>query len=209
MSNRPDIFSLTKYPIFVVEGPDGAGKTSLCEALKQVASYRYSTNVGYIHLTYRWKDRMHLYHTAALHYAARLSRHQPVIVDRWWPSEIVYADAYRGGSKFVKHYFRLEHAATLMGLTYVLCLPADRERYLAHFDELKNKRDEMYLEGMQRVYDGYAELYRDYLSLRNNVITYDMFDWYAEDDDSREMALISASEKVLEITEEHRSLYYE
>lgn len=189
----------SRYPIFVLEGPDGAGKTSLAMALKDHLGAKY------IHLTYRFKDRMHLYHTAAIRLAARLAHNQPVILDRWWPSEIIYADAYRGGSKFVKHYFLLEHVATMMGVTYVVCFPEDRQKYLDHYARLKGEREEMYDEGMERVYDGYQDFYLSYLALKENVCHYDMFENFNDNEISREIILRHICQSTLEFAEDHRS----
>jgi len=196
-----NLLEKSKYPIIVFEGPDGSGKTSLAKTMASHVGGRY------IHLTYRFKDRMHLYHGAAIRLAARLSRNQPVIVDRWWPSEIVYADAYRGGSKFAKYYLLLEHIANNLGVTYVICLPEDRTRYLDHFAVLKDQRTEMYDEGMQRVYDGYAEMYRGYLSLKENVCHYDLFKNFQENDVSRDLILRNICQNILEFTEDHRSYF--
>ena len=193
-----DLLSRSNYPIFVLDGPDGVGKTTLALALKEYLGARY------IHLTYRFKDKMHLYHGAAIRLAARLAENQPVILDRWWPSEIVYADAYRGGSKFTKHYFLLEHVATQLGVTYVICLPKDRERYLKHFEVLKGQRQEMFNEGLNRVYDGYEWLLNNYFMYRENVIQYDMFRYYQENEVSREVILRQICQSILEFAEEHR-----
>lgn len=194
-----DLLEKTPYPIFVIEGPDGAGKTTLAEALRDYLGARY------IHLTYRWKDRMHLYHGAALRLATRLAQNNPVIIDRWWPSEIVYADAYRGGSKFAKYYLLLEHIANKNGIVYIVCLPKDRERYLAQFERLKAERTEMYDEGMQRVYDGYDEMWKHYLGIKENVVHYDMFQNFNNSKVSRGFILKEISQKILEFTEDYRS----
>lgn len=194
-----DLLEKSRYPIIVLEGPDGAGKTSLAMALKEYLGARY------IHLTYRWKDRMHLYHGAAIRYAARLAAHQPVIIDRWWPSEIVYADAYRGGSNFAKYYLLLEHIANNIGVVYVMCLPRDRERYLTHYNKLKNEREEMYDEGLERVYDGYETMFRHYLGLKENVCRYDLFENFQENENSRDIVLRYVCQKSLEFIEDYRS----
>lgn len=193
-----DLLSRSRYPIFVLDGPDGTGKTTLANGLREYLGARY------IHLTYRFKDKMHLYHGAAIRLAARLAERQPVILDRWWPSEIVYAEAYRGGSKFTKHYFLLEHVATQLGVTYVICLPKDRERYLQHYEVLKGEREEMYDEGLNRVYDGYDWLMDQYFSYRENVIRYDMFRYYQENEVSREVILRQICQSILEFAEDHR-----
>jgi transposase-like protein len=194
-----DLLEKSKYPIFVLEGPDGAGKTTLAMALKEMLGARY------LHLTYRWKDKMHLYHYSAIRVAGHMAQHQPVIIDRWWPSEIVYADAYRGGSKFTKHYFLLELIASKIGLTYVMCLPEERDRYLEHYNILKGQREEMYNEGLDRVYSGYMEIYKNYLGLKENVCHYDMFRNFNDNSISRDIVLKNICQKILEFTEDHRS----
>lgn len=194
-----DLLEKSEYPIFVLEGPDGAGKTALAWALKKYLGARY------LHLTYRWKEKMNLYHYAAIRVAGHMAKKQPVIIDRWWPSEIMYADAYRGGSKFTKHYFLLEHIANRIGVVYIMCLPEDRERYLHQFDFLKKTREEMYDEGMSRVYDGYADFYKHYMGLKENVCHYDMFRNFNENENAREIVLSNVSQKILEFSSDYRS----
>lgn len=194
-----DLLQKSRYPILVFEGPDGCGKTSLARAMQEYLGARY------IHLTYRWKDKMHLYHYAAIRVAAHLAQHQPVLIDRWYPSEIIYAEAYRGGSKFARHFLLLEHIANKIGLTYVVCFPDDRERYLAHYNELKGKRAEMYDEGLERVYDGYKEFYESYLGIKENVCHYDLFRNFNNSEASRGFVLREISQKILEFTEDYRS----
>jgi thymidylate kinase len=187
------------HPIIVLEGPDGAGKTTLARELQEQLGARY------IHLTYRFRDKMHVYHSAALKLAYHLSKTQPVIIDRWWPSEIVYADAYRGGSKFTKYYFLLEHLASEMGLTYIFCLPNDRDRYLKHYNVLKGKRAEMYDEGLDRVYSGYRELFGGFFGHREDTLIYDIFENYHEEEVSRKNQLMSICQDVLEYISDYRS----
>lgn len=200
-----NLLEKSKYPIFVLEGPDGVGKSSLAKELTTLLGGRY------IHLTYRFRDKMHLYHYAAIRLAAHLAQHQPVVMDRWWPSEIIYADVYRGGSPFIKHYFLLEHIATEMGVTYVMCLPKDRERYLSNFEKIRgtrtmaeNKRDP---DGpLGNLYDEYAEFYKSYLSLRENVCQYDLFENYNDNAVSRGIVLREVSQNILEFAEDYRSI---
>lgn len=194
-----DLLEKSIYPIFVLDGPDGAGKTSLGLEMKEYLGGRY------IHLTYRWKEKMNLYHYAAIRCAALLAQEQPVILDRWWPSEIVYAEVFRGGSRFMKHYFLLEHLATKLGVTYVMCLPRDREKYLEHYQKLKESRLEMYDSGLDKVYDSYDSFNREYFVNKENVARYDIFENFNDNDVSRKIVLRNICQKILEFSEDHRS----
>ena len=195
-----DLFAKSEYPIFVFEGPDGAGKTTLAKHLAKVLGGKY------MHLTYRFKDKMHLYHGAAIRQAARYAQHQPVIIDRWWPSEILYAECYRGGSKFIKHFFMLEHQATMMGVTYVWCIPEDKDRYFENINALKDNREELFQDGYDRLYDLYSEFFKQYAGHRENVAHYDMFKNYVPDNDvARDLTFDYICQNILEFAEDYRS----
>lgn len=194
------LLTKSNYPIIVMEGPDGVGKTVLSMALKKKLDARY------LHLTYRFKNMMSTYHTAAIKLAARSAQSSPAIIDRWWISEIIYAQVYRQGSKFIRDYFLLEHVANRLGVVYVLCLPKDRQTYVSHYNRLKGEREEMYDHSMEDVYDQYESFYRQYLGIKENVIRYDMFSNYAEDESSREKVLSDVCQNILEFTEDYRSV---
>lgn len=198
-----DLLQKSKYPIIVFEGPDGAGKTTLALEMQKYLGARY------IHLTYRFKDRMHLYHYAAIRLAAHLAQHQPVVIDRWWPSEITYADAYRGGSKFAKYFTLLEHIANKMGVTYVYCLPQDKQKYLDYYEKLRGLRTDEELsrdplEGVSKVYDEYAGFYNWYFSIKENVCHYDMFLNFNDNEVSRGIIMRNICQNILEMTEDTR-----
>lgn len=198
-----NLLEKSRYPIIVFEGPDGVGKTSLAQALQEYLGARY------IHLTYRWKKKMDLYHYAAIRNCAHLAQHQPVILDRWWISEIMYAEAYRGGSPFIKRHFLLEHIANNIGLTYVMCLPENRQQYLDHYMNVKQGRSEAELardppEGVEKVYDLYMDFYKTYLGLKENVMRYDLFKNYNNNAVSRGIVLRSICQNILEFTEDYR-----
>jgi thymidylate kinase len=198
-----DLLEKSKYPIIVFEGPDGAGKTTLSQEMTKLLGARY------IHLVYRFKDRMHLYHYAAIRLAAHLSQKQPVIIDRWWPSEITYAEAYRGGSKFAKHFTLLEHVANKMGVVYVYCLPKDKQQYLDYYEQLKGLRtkeelDRDPLEGVSKVYDEYQGFYDWYFNIKENVCQYDMFENFNDNEISRGIINRQICQNILEFTEDYR-----
>jgi len=126
--------------IVILEGPDGAGKTTLGQYMAK------SLNGAYLHLSYRWPDHMFEYHTAAIRYAIRLANKTkaPVIIDRWWPSESLYAAEFRGGSKWPHMGRMMDRIARKHAAMYVYCLPMDLVAYEKRFEKLRAERKEMY-----------------------------------------------------------------
>lgn len=157
------------FPVFVLEGPDGVGKTTLAEALCKELGAKY------LHLTYRWPKKMFMYHQAAMEYVLRVAQTRPVVLDRWWPSEIAYANAYRNGSKWPMAYRMFEKVALRHNFSYVMCLPSNKKKYLEHYNLLKGRREEMYDEGMERVYDEFNFMWGNYFNHRANCFRYDFF----------------------------------
>lgn len=199
-----DLLEKSRYPIIVLEGPDGVGKSSLGLALTKYLGAKY------LHLTYRFRDKMDLYHYAAIRCCAHWAQNQPVILDRWWVSEILYAEAYRGGSPFIKRHFLLEHIANKIGLTYVVCLPENRQQYFDHYLTVKAGRTQTELardppEGVEKVYDLYVDFYKTYLGLKENVMHYDVFKNYNENEVARGIVLNQVCQRIVEFTEDYRS----
>lgn len=124
--------------IIILEGPDGVGKTTLGQHMAK------QLNGTYLHLSYRWPDHMFEYHTAAIRWAIRKSHKQPVIIDRWWPSEALYAAEFRGGSKWAHMGRMMDRVARKHGAIYVYCLPENLETWEKRFEKLKAEREEMY-----------------------------------------------------------------
>lgn len=136
--------------IFILDGPDATGKTTLAKELVE------KTGGKYFHLTYRWKDRIFDYHTAAIRLAARSTT--PVILDRWWPSEAVYAKAFREGSDWPLQGRMTDRIARKFGAIYVLCLPATVQECVDRHAQLKSERHEMY-DDIRSVAELYLKLY--------------------------------------------------
>jgi hypothetical protein len=157
--------AFVRYPIIVLDGPDGSGKTTLGKLIAERHRGKY------LHLTYRWKNNMAEYHLAALNYAAKHAVNCPVVIDRWWPSEVVYASVFRDGSTLTFNGRYLDRLGQKYGVSYVMCIPDNRAAYLENFERLKAEREEMY-DTMAGVYDGYAKLALS-LSPRSDMLLYD------------------------------------
>jgi thymidylate kinase len=145
---------VSNYPIVVLEGPDGAGKTTLAKYLCEHHSFKY------LHSTYRFKDRMDLYHWAQLELALKLAQHSPVVIDRWYMSEFVYAKVYRGGSRWPMMGRLLDRVALKHGITYVWCVPLDALKYAQRFETLRASRVEMYDHSLEQVRQEYLAQYK-------------------------------------------------
>lgn len=117
---------------------------------------------------------MPLYHTAALEYALRLCEKQMVILDRWWPSEKLYANVFRGGQRWPNLGRILDRVALKHGVTYVMCLPYNKKEYLSAFDKLKETRAELF-SNMRELYDAYEEFYTGSEWLARGFKRYDYF----------------------------------
>lgn len=138
--------------LILLEGADGTGKTTLAKFLVE----RYGGH--YIHLTYRYPNNMFEYHAAALHRAVKLSESRLVVLDRQWVSESLYAEAYRGGTKW-PHMGRLFDRVMLKhaGL-YVFCLADSLTTHAERFEKLKTERPELF-DNATKVASLYERLY--------------------------------------------------
>lgn len=146
------------YPIIVLEGPDGAGKSTLANAIKEVATRHFPQGKHRIlHLTYRWKNKMPLYHRAAWNWAVKHAGSGVVVLDRWHLSERVYAAAYRGGTRWPEMSSMYQSMAEAYGAYSVLCLPSDLNRYLDRMKLLCSTREEMYSDGFERLWHLYSQ----------------------------------------------------
>lgn len=164
------------YPFIVLEGPDSAGKTTLGKALVDYLGAHY------IHLTYRFKDKMFDYHTAALEQCLRHLEHGPVVLDRWWGSELIYAQAFRGGSQWPMGGRLLDRAGLKHSVFYVLCRPESRDDYVEHHMNVKETRykakghalagREGMVDDQAKVYDLYGD-WHTWLGPRDDVFVYD------------------------------------
>ena len=156
----------------LIEGPDGCGKTTLCMKLieyfvnnKQTVTYKHNTKVdnefeGLINQ----KIELTTAHKMGTHF----------IADRSNWSNAVYQTIFLDGYKMSEQ--QLYEMNSMFDLI-IVALPSDKQKYLDHFNNLKNNREEQY-QIMDKVYDRYSlilagGIYPELMSRR--VVVYDMF----------------------------------
>lgn len=150
------------YPIFVLEGPDNSGKSTLANVLAAKCGGKI------IHSTYRWKDKMYLFHLSQFRRALKHAQERPVILDRWWPSEIAYANTYRDGPS---DDYDLDHFTRLgkqYFVSYTYCFPTRWEQYWQFFLDHYDRDVEMYPPNKER----YRYLWKVYRELALNQYSY-------------------------------------
>jgi hypothetical protein len=154
------------FPIYVLEGPDGSGKTTLGKFLAE------QFGAHYMHLTYRFKDQMFTYHAAALDRAIRLSKTKPVIIDRWWPSINIYDDEFRQRRDFPMAGRMLDRAGLATGVVYVVCIPSNEGAQLLRFEERKAAGGEMF-----DSVTGVNARYREWFTANKYRADVTLYDW--------------------------------
>ena len=188
-------------PIIVLDGPDCSGKTSIADEIVR------QTGASRIHLTYRMKSRMDLYHRWAIEWAARkrAATGKPVVVDRWWPSEIVYARAFRGRTLWPRNARAFDRIGRFYGVSYIFCVPRDRQTYVEAWTAERERRyasKPWALKGrgqsdddMGKVYDLYSDVmtWMDW-TLRGDVFRYDRFEHFGRVRDAAKMLVELASQ---------------
>lgn len=163
--------------LFIIDGPDGAGKTTLAEKLSDIY------NIPIYHLTY-YKDKVE--HQRQFDRATRMiiewckSPDEGFILDRYILSELAYQAVYRPDEPLIEDAQNMlevmEHRATLGDIEIIIALPEDKERWLEHFKKLEESREEMYSsEKISQVYDEYYKHWKK-MRYNRNVTRYDLFE---------------------------------
>lgn len=140
--------------IYILEGPDGVGKSTLANAI-------YEETKGHIlHCTWKKEFNIKEYFAEILSVAKKLNKYQDVIIDRWAPSEQVYGDVFRRGPAFDVHGYLWEEGLHSQ-LKFIIC-----ENPNAVENHLKNKenRVEMF-DDMTHIVTGFQKFVEetDYL----------------------------------------------
>lgn len=154
--------------IYLLEGPDGTGKTTLARNLVNKAISEKRTCL-FFHCTNKSEKK-----SAEEDYTDFLKSLQEwkkfnydVVIDRGWVSNIVYTSVYEPNKAHVSE----DLANKLFNEVdkVIICLPKNKNKYLLHFNILAKQRQEDYVENMNKIYD----LFNDFA---NKFYRYDMFD---------------------------------
>ena len=148
--------------IFIVEGPDGTGKTTVCNILSMVY------HLPIIHLGYlKDPEDMDKQYERVYQLIYGLIHHNyptistGLIFDRFISSNKVYSSVFKN-SRISPWLTRIEKLLNIMSIyydiTFINCILKDKQEYLNRYKDLASIRDELYgdnIEKMAKVYDGY------------------------------------------------------
>jgi thymidylate kinase len=169
---------LIRGKILIVEGPDGVGKTTLINYIKD----RYK-NSFYMHL--RVHKNMKLWHTASVRLAIKKQmQNKLVLIDRHWPSEQCYSYIRSSGPSYNPK--KLYNILKDRGAKYVWCIPEDTARVKENHRINREQRHEEYHDIDNVIDDYYFSWFgkckrNNFLRTlsplrdRNDFIRYDMF----------------------------------
>jgi thymidylate kinase len=141
--------------ILILEGPDGAGKTTLAETLR----HRLQTK-GMVHIVkhgpYKGIEAEHLCRIYFRSMSPALTFDDTVIMDRSWLSEPIYGEVYRNGENRidVPRKRMLERTALSRGAVIVHCQP-DFEVCAEAFEKRANEEYLDDISQLEQVYDEY------------------------------------------------------
>ena len=102
---------------------------------------------------------MFVYHTAALHFAEKfIAKGKTVILDRHWPSEMVYGKVFRNGSRWPLEGRMMDRVILKMAGTYIFTL-GDPEAIAKRHAQLQCVRREEYSHSISQVATEYNNLF--------------------------------------------------
>lgn len=142
----------------LLEGPDCVGKTTLAKTLSIV----YPDSI-YIHNSNIINEKEYKVYTGNLFKEIK-SSNKDYIIDRLLPSEYIYGNIYRGKSRATK-----EEAIASLSLfdKVIFCLPANKQKYLEHFNNIAATREE-YITDNNII----GEIYTEYIKFKEDSENY-------------------------------------
>jgi len=147
---------LIRGKILIVEGPDGVGKTTLINYIKEKHK-----NSFYMHL--RVHKNMKLWHTASVRLAIKKQmQNKLVLIDRHWPSEQCYSYIRSSGPSYNPKKFKENHRI-------------NREQRHEEYHDIDNVIDDYYFSWFGKCKRNNFLRTLSPLRDRNDFIRYDMF----------------------------------
>jgi thymidylate kinase len=163
--------------LILIEGPDGTGKSTLA------AQFKKDLGAVVLHQCYRWKTRMFHYHTAVLRKALKLvDQGQLVVLDRLWPSELLYGQVYRGGSP-IPHEGRFMDRVMLKHASLYIFCGGDPKVIAERHARLKQERGELYESKVEQLAIAYSKFVKSFASV-GDFWRFDVMQYSIEDDGS-------------------------
>jgi len=148
--------------IIILEGPDCAGKTTLAEKFKK----ELGINAKYIHLN---SEAVESDYTCVLDPNKHVgTKHR--IIDRHWPSEVVYGHVFRNGPRI--NVDRIVSYAQTQKAIYILCLPPKKEVSKNFHKRIEKEQ----YNTVSKVYDFYKTLISTYSEFIKYDYTKDTFE---------------------------------
>jgi hypothetical protein len=123
--------------IVTIDGANATGKTTLAEELKR------RHNAVIFHQTYRFRDKIFIYHQAVLHQALKLAKTRLVVLDRLWMSEVAYAEVYRGGTPWPHQGRMVDRILQRASAVQVVAVERDRELLLERYRTTRSHRTDV------------------------------------------------------------------
>lgn len=147
--------------IILIEGPDGAGKSTLSTKLMNIyeCEYIHSSIVSNVE---------QYYNQLISKIKIIKNQNKNLIIDRASISNKVYTSIFKD-TDLLSNKTKEEFESSVDLIIY--CLPYDKEDYLNRFEQLKGKRKEKYQQ-MEKVYDEFKKEYENSTS-NNKVVRYD------------------------------------
>lgn len=152
--------------IYIVEGADGVGKTTLAE---EISTQLKAAN---LHCSYKSGWNMLDYHTAMIQCAEAINDLDiNVVLDRWAPSEKVYASVFREKESYdtdslIKYYY------PMLEITWIYCR---NDNAVSNHLENKKIRPEMF-ESMVDVVNEFDAYIQDHKWMKWIVYDYNKVD---------------------------------
>lgn len=136
--------------IYILEGADGTGKTTLARKILD------KTNGHYLHSTYDRYWNIQDYHQQIAESAISLNIYQDVVIDRWALSELIYGNVFREGPSYNVE-TTLKNLDNEQWVTWIYC---KNDNAIINHLRNKRKRKEMFndMTEVTKEYDKYINI---------------------------------------------------